>query len=83
MMKRTGFRSFRLAAVAALFLTAVGLAALCPEKSHAAGYLATKNPDLTITLLEGDRIPTIGVGESMLPKSGSSCLKWASTNKPG
>lgn len=33
-----------------------------------AGYLSVKNPDLTITVLESDRIPTIGVGESMLPQ---------------
>ncbi|MEM9120497.1 MAG: tryptophan 7-halogenase [Cyanobacteria bacterium P01_F01_bin.56] len=33
-----------------------------------AGYLAVKNPHLHITLIESDRIPAIGVGESMLPQ---------------
>lgn len=31
-------------------------------------YLAVKNPELNIQLIESDRIPTIGVGESMLPQ---------------
>lgn len=35
-----------------------------------AGYLAVKNPTVKITLIESDRIPTIGVGESMLPQIG-------------
>ena len=33
-----------------------------------AGYLAHQHPNLSITLIESDRIPTIGVGESMLPQ---------------
>ena len=40
-----------------------------------AGYLAVKNSNLKITLVESDRIPTIGVGESMLPQIGEFFLE--------
>lgn len=41
MLKRAP-QSFRLAALAALVGTAVGLVALCPGQSRAEGYLATQ-----------------------------------------
>ena len=40
-----------------------------------AGYLATKNKNVRVTLVESDRIPTIGVGESMLPQIGEFFLE--------
>lgn len=40
-----------------------------------AGYLAVKIPDIKITLIESDIIPTIGVGESMLPQIGEFFLE--------
>ncbi len=46
MLKTTGFRSFRLAALGAIFLGAVGAAAVCPGEGRAAGYLATKPIEL-------------------------------------
>ena len=36
----------------------------------AAGYLEKFVPDINITLIESDTIPTIGVGESTLPQIG-------------
>lgn len=46
MPKKIDFLSFRLAALAAIFMTAVGAAALCPSESRAEGYLATKPVEL-------------------------------------
>lgn len=56
MSKRTAVRSFRLAALSAVFCTAVGLAALCPNESHAEGYLATKPIELETLVLGTDPI---------------------------
>lgn len=56
MMKRAAPRSFRLAALAALASTAVGLAALCPGTSRAEGDLATKPIELETLVLGTDMI---------------------------
>jgi len=56
MMKRAAPRSFRLAALAALASTAVGLATLCPGTSRAEGDLATKPIELETLVLGTDMI---------------------------
>jgi hypothetical protein len=56
MMKRAAPRSFRLAALAALASTAIGLTALCPGTSRAEGYLATKPIELETLVLGTDMI---------------------------
>jgi hypothetical protein len=55
-MKRAAPRSFRLAALAALASTAIGLTALCPGSSRAEGYLATKPIELETLVLGTDMI---------------------------
>jgi hypothetical protein len=56
MIKRTGVRSFRLATLAAVLGTAVGIATLCPGESHAEGYLAVKPIELETLVLGTDSI---------------------------
>jgi hypothetical protein len=56
MSKRTDLRSFRLAALAAVFCTAISLAVLCPNEGRAEGYLATKPIELETLVLGTDTI---------------------------
>lgn len=46
MFKKANYRAFRLAALAAVFLTGAGAAMLCADQSRAEGYLATKPIEL-------------------------------------
>ncbi len=56
MMKRAAPRSFRLAAMAALLGTAMGLIVLCPGRSQAEGDLATQPIELETLVLGTDMI---------------------------
>jgi len=56
MSKRIATSAFRSAAAAALLFTAAGLAALCPGKSQAEGYLATQPEELEDLVLGTDPI---------------------------
>jgi len=56
MLKRTAFRSFRFAALAAVLLSGAAAAALCPGESRAEGYLATKPIELDDLILGTDTI---------------------------
>ncbi|GAB4391378.1 MAG: hypothetical protein Tsb0032_02970 [Kiloniellaceae bacterium] len=56
MLKRTAFRSFRFAALAAVALSGAAAAALCPGDSRAEGYLATKPIELDDLILGTDTI---------------------------
>lgn len=56
MFKKIDFRSFRVAALATVLMTAVGASALCPGESRAEGYLATKPIELETLVLGTDMI---------------------------
>jgi hypothetical protein len=56
MPRRTASPSFRLAALAAVFFTAVALGVLWPGQSRAEGYLATQPTELEELVLGTDQI---------------------------